>query len=91
MLAPRKFCIYVGDDRRDVEAGRSAQMSTLAAGWGYLGRDRIGRMTGMPTHVLAHPDELLNLAGNGLNFVNLGRCFDAGSESMQGMPSTSRS
>ncbi|MBE7416853.1 MAG: HAD-IA family hydrolase [Ideonella sp.] len=30
-------CLYVGDDLRDVQAGRAAGMATLAAGWGYLG------------------------------------------------------
>jgi len=29
-------CIYVGDDRRDIEAGRAAGMKTAVAGWGYL-------------------------------------------------------
>jgi N-acetyl-D-muramate 6-phosphate phosphatase len=29
-------CIYVGDDRRDVEAGRAAGMRTAAAAWGYI-------------------------------------------------------
>jgi len=29
-------CIYVGDDRRDVEAGRAAGMKTAAVRWGYL-------------------------------------------------------
>lgn len=29
-------CIYVGDDVRDIEAGRAAGMRTIAAGWGYL-------------------------------------------------------
>jgi phosphoglycolate phosphatase len=28
--------VYVGDDMRDVEAGRRAGMTTIAAGWGYL-------------------------------------------------------
>ena len=28
--------IYVGDDARDIEAGRAAGMRTVAAGWGYL-------------------------------------------------------
>ena len=28
--------IYIGDHRRDIEAGRSAGMRTIAAGWGYL-------------------------------------------------------
>ncbi len=30
-------CIYLGDDRRDVQAGLAAGMHTLAAAWGYLG------------------------------------------------------
>ena len=30
-------CIYVGDDLRDIEAGRAAGMKTLAVTWGYLG------------------------------------------------------
>ena len=30
-------CAYVGDDARDVQAGRAAGMVTLAAAWGYLG------------------------------------------------------
>jgi N-acetyl-D-muramate 6-phosphate phosphatase len=29
-------CIYVGDDRRDIEAGRAAGMKVAVAGWGYL-------------------------------------------------------
>ena len=28
--------VYVGDDLRDIEAGRRAGMMTVAAGWGYL-------------------------------------------------------
>lgn len=45
LLAARKIgvapeaCIYVGDDLRDVVAGRAAGMPTIAAGWGYLGAD----------------------------------------------------
>jgi phosphoglycolate phosphatase len=34
---PSSACIYVGDDHRDVVAGRAAGMPTLAAAWGYLG------------------------------------------------------
>lgn len=30
-------CIYVGDDLRDIQAGKAAGMRTLAAAWGYLG------------------------------------------------------
>jgi phosphoglycolate phosphatase len=30
-------CVYIGDDLRDVQAGRAAGMRTVAAAWGYLG------------------------------------------------------
>ncbi|HET8730127.1 MAG TPA: HAD-IA family hydrolase, partial [Moraxellaceae bacterium] len=29
-------CVYVGDHRRDIEAGRNAGMVTVAAAWGYI-------------------------------------------------------
>jgi phosphoglycolate phosphatase len=29
-------CVYVGDDERDIVAGRAAQMKTLVAAWGYI-------------------------------------------------------
>lgn len=35
-IAPES-CLYVGDDERDVVAGRAAGMSVVAAGYGYLG------------------------------------------------------
>lgn len=35
-LAPAQ-CIYVGDDERDIRAGRAAGMCTVAAQYGYLG------------------------------------------------------
>ena len=31
------LCVYIGDDHRDILAGRAAGMTTLAAAWGYLG------------------------------------------------------
>jgi phosphoglycolate phosphatase len=34
-LAPRD-CLYVGDDRRDIDAGRGAGMRTLVAMFGYI-------------------------------------------------------
>jgi phosphoglycolate phosphatase len=51
-------CLYVGDDLRDVQAGRAAGMKTLAVTWGYLG-------DGEPVHewgadaVIASPAEVL--------------------------------
>lgn len=35
-VAP-EHCVYVGDDERDIVAGKAAGMATLAAAWGYLG------------------------------------------------------
>lgn len=32
-------CVYLGDAERDIQAGRSVQMTSLIAGWGYLGAD----------------------------------------------------
>ena len=39
MSVPPERCIYVGDDERDIRAGRSAGMGTVAARYGYLGAD----------------------------------------------------
>ncbi len=53
-------CLYVGDDLRDVQAGRAAGMVTVAVRWGYLG-------TGVPVeewgadYIIDHPMELLAL------------------------------
>ncbi len=33
-----EHCIYVGDDERDIAAGRAAGMQTVAVAWGYLGQ-----------------------------------------------------
>jgi phosphoglycolate phosphatase len=52
-------CVYVGDDLRDVQAGRAAGMPTLAAAWGYLGGDEAIDTWGADA-VLAQPDALLN-------------------------------
>lgn len=35
-IAPQD-CLYVGDDVRDIVAGRAAGMITVAAAWGYIG------------------------------------------------------
>ena len=37
LQVPSGRCIYVGDDERDIVAGRAAGMSTVAAAYGYLG------------------------------------------------------
>ncbi len=39
LALPPARCVYVGDDRRDMLAGRAAGMACLAAGWGYIPPD----------------------------------------------------
>ncbi len=34
---PPRQCVYIGDDERDILAGRAAGMATIAVSWGYLG------------------------------------------------------
>ena len=38
MAVDPKYCVYVGDDLRDIIAGRAAGMWTVAASYGYLGK-----------------------------------------------------
>ena len=53
-------CIYVGDDLRDVQAGRAACMATVAVRWGYLGAGAPIESWGA-SRIVASPGELLNL------------------------------
>ena len=53
-------CIYVGDDLRDMQAGRAAGMGTVAAAWGYLGLGEPIESWGAD-NVIKTPPELLNL------------------------------
>lgn len=34
--ADPEICVYVGDHERDIQAGKSARMKTVAAEWGYI-------------------------------------------------------
>ena len=56
-VAP-EACVYVGDDLRDVQAGRAAGMATLAAAWGYLGQGEAIEAWGADA-LLESPAELL--------------------------------
>ena len=55
-------CIYVGDDPRDVQAGRAAGMATVAAAWGYLGEGESIEAWGAD-HIIESPGDLLTLLG----------------------------
>lgn len=53
-------CVYVGDDERDIQAGRAAGMPTVSASYGYLGGNADVRSWGADAHIHA-PAELLAL------------------------------
>ena len=50
-------CWYVGDDQRDIEAGRTAGMITVACNWGYCGS--IDPATWGADYLLDTPHQLL--------------------------------
>jgi phosphoglycolate phosphatase len=52
-------CWYVGDDARDIAAGRAADMVTIAAAWGYEGEHPLASWGA--SHVCAEPLDLLKL------------------------------
>jgi len=58
-LAPGR-CIYVGDDERDIVAGRAAGMPTVAAAYGYLGKVT-DTVDWKADATIAAPGALLNL------------------------------
>lgn len=54
------YCLYVGDDERDIVAGLAAGMSTVAANYGYLGN--VSDPSSWNAHaVINSPLELLQL------------------------------
>ena len=50
-------CIYVGDDKRDIDAAKAAGMASYAAAWGYLGEHAL--QTWQADVYLNAPGELL--------------------------------
>ncbi len=55
-----EHCVYVGDDLRDVQAGRAAAMTTVAVRWGYLGDGPAVDAWGAE-HIVATAAELAHL------------------------------
>ena len=55
-------CIYIGDDLRDIQAGRAAGMRTLAVTWGYLGAGEPPDQWGADA-VIATPAAVLEFLG----------------------------
>lgn len=52
-------CWYVGDDQRDIVAGKAAGMTTIAAAWGYEGEYALH--TWGADFTCTHPTDLLKL------------------------------
>lgn len=57
-VAPEQV-IYVGDSTHDIVAGRAAGMTTVAVLWGPFSRSLLEKAR--PDHLVARPDELLDL------------------------------
>ena len=53
-------CIYIGDDERDIIAGRSAGMYTVAADFGFIHKDDAAD-SWHADKVITKPSELINL------------------------------
>jgi N-acetyl-D-muramate 6-phosphate phosphatase len=53
-----QYCVYVGDDLRDIQAGRAAGMPSLAATWGYMGSHDVSSWKA--DALLKEPDNLLD-------------------------------
>lgn len=56
-------CVYIGDDKRDIEAGHAAGMLTIAAAYGYCGNDLPPHEWGAH-HLIEQPRELVHLLLN---------------------------
>jgi phosphoglycolate phosphatase len=54
-------CWYLGDDKRDIDAGRAAGMTTMAVTWGYEGEHELA--TWNADHVLHQPADVLAILG----------------------------
>ncbi len=50
-------CLYVGDDKRDIDAGKAAGMTSLAALWGYMGEHSV--QSWRADGCLLHPIDVL--------------------------------
>ena len=53
-------CLYVGDDERDIQAGRAAGMDTAVANWGYIDSG-INPEDWQPNYICNKPEGLLCL------------------------------
>lgn len=55
----REDVLFVGDELRDVEAGRKAKVATVAVTWGFQTETLL--QTGNATHLVRRPEELVGI------------------------------
>jgi 2-phosphoglycolate phosphatase len=67
-LAP-EHCWYVGDDLRDIQAGRAAGMRTVACQWGYCGATEPASWDA--DHLVDTPEALLALVVESVRAITL--------------------
>ena len=60
---PPEECLYIGDAKHDITAGKAANMKTLAATWGYLKPDDKPQDWGADA-LIHHPNEILDWITN---------------------------
>jgi len=61
LALPAAQCVYLGDDLRDIQAGRAAGMRTVAVDWGYHHPDSGGPGTWQADAVISKPRDLVGL------------------------------
>ncbi len=59
-LAPQD-CMYLGDDLRDIQAARAAEMRAIAVGWGYHHPESGGPRSWKADAVIAKPKDLIDV------------------------------
>jgi len=64
LAADATRCLYVGDDLRDIQAGRAAGMATVAVRYGYLGDGEPIEAWGAD-HLVARAEDIAVVAGFG--------------------------
>ncbi|TXL14581.1 phosphoglycolate phosphatase [Methylococcaceae bacterium HT4] len=62
-------CLYIGDARHDITAGKAANMKTLAATWGYLNPDDNPQDWGADA-LINHPNEIIDWITNQTHALN---------------------
>ncbi len=59
---PPNQCVYLGDDKRDIQAGKAALMTTIAVSYGYLNDSDPAQW--QADHIIDHPEELVHWLKN---------------------------